>query len=242
MTMKVVAHRGDSARCPENSTIGFEAAIAAGADLVETDVRMTRDGVLVCWHDPDLKRVAGVEAAIATSNAAELEALALPGGARLCRLDAILALVRGRVPLMLDVKIDDDAGRAAIIDRVAAAGMIEQVVYGVRSAQHARALIGAGAKFPRLAMPAEPDMLDEFPDDGLVGVRLWEDQMSEAAIARIRDRKLGVWVTAGLRKQGEAPGYISTARLQTLRRLGVDAVLVNDVAPAVWIAHASQGE
>lgn len=240
MTMKVVAHRGYSARCPENSTIGFEAAIAAGADLVETDVRMTRDGILVCWHDPDLKRVAGVEAAIATSNAAELEAVALPGGARLCRLDAVLALVRGRVPLMLDVKIDDDAGRGAIIDRVAAAGMTDQVVYGVRSAQHARALSGARARFARLAMPAEPEMLEDFPVDGLVGARLWEDQVSDAAIARIRDRKLAVWVTAGFRKRGEAPGYIGVDRLRALRERDVDAVLVNDVALAVRIAHAGE--
>lgn len=143
---------------------------------------------------------------------------------------------------MLDVKIDDDAGRGAIIDRVAAAEMTDRVVYGVRSAEHAQALIGAGAKFPRLAMPAEPNMLDEFPGDGLVGVRLWEDQVSAAAIARIRDRELAVWVTAGFRKQGEAPGYISTERLRTLRQLGVDAVLVNDVAPAVRIARASPGE
>lgn len=96
--MKVVAHRGYSARCPENSTAGFEAAIVAGADLVETDVRMTCDGILMCWHDPDLKRIAGVEAQIAASTAADLEAVVLPAGARICRLDAVLTLVRGASP------------------------------------------------------------------------------------------------------------------------------------------------
>jgi glycerophosphoryl diester phosphodiesterase len=235
--MKVVAHRGFSARYPENSLASFDAAIAAGADYVETDVRMTSDGVLVCSHDPDLKRIAGRETKIADTAVQALEAIALPGGGHILRLDAVLAHVRGRAPVMLDVKIDDDRGRHAIIERVTAAGMTGHVVYGVRSAEHARALIADGATFARLAMPAEPAMLDAFPADGLVGVRLWEDQVDAAAIARIRARELPVWVTAGVRKQGEAPGFITAERLQALRSLGIDAVLVNDVALAVGVAR-----
>jgi glycerophosphoryl diester phosphodiesterase len=235
--MKVAAHRGFSARHPENSIAGFEAAIAAGADYVETDVRMTADGVLVCSHDPDLGRVAGVAAKIAECTAQALEAIELAGGGRILRLDAVLALARGRVPLMLDVKLDDAAGRAAIIGCVAAAGMADQVVYGVRSAEHARALTAAGARFARLAMPAQPAMLDAFPDDGLVGVRLWEDQVEAGALARIRGRGLPVWVTAGFRERGEAPGFITAERLRALQALGIDAVLVNDVALALAIAR-----
>ena len=227
--MKIVAHRGYSARFAENSLAAFEQAIACGADLVETDVRMTRDGVLVCWHDPDLRRVAGAEVEIAASSADALSAMALPGGARVCRLADVLALVRGRVALLLDVKIDDAAGRAAIIDAVAAAGMTDHVVYGVRNAEHARALTAAKACFARLAMPAQPDALDAFPPEQLLGARLWEDQVDGPAIERIRSRQLEVWVTAGVRSRGEAPGYITTERLQALRNLRVDAVLVNDV-------------
>ena len=227
--MKIVAHRGYSARFPENSLLAFERAIACGADLVETDVRMTRDGVLVCWHDPDLRRVAGAEETIANSSADALSAMALPGGARVCRLAEVLMLVRGRVPLMLDVKIDDDDGRAAIIGAVGAAGMSDRVVYGVRNAAHARALTAANARFARLAMPAQPDGLDAFPPEQLLGARLWEDQIDAPAIERIRRHALEVWVTAGVRSRGEAPGYITAERLQALRALRVDAVLVNDV-------------
>lgn len=106
---------------------------------------------------------------------------------------------------MLDVKIDADVQRRAIIDCVAAAGMTERVVYGVRSAAHARALIADGAAFDRLAMPAEPSMLEAFPDDRLVGVACGKIKWTRAAIARIRRRGLPVSVTAGHRKQGEAP-------------------------------------
>ena len=238
--MKIIAHRGYSARFPENSLAAFERAIDAGADYIETDVRRTRDGILVCWHDPDFKRVAGVDAEIAARTGAELAAIALPGDASLCRLDAVLAMARMRVRVMLDVKIDDDAGRAAIIEAVSTAGMREQIVYGVRSASHARALVAARAPFARLAMPSKPEMLDDFPGERLLGVRLWEDQVDTAAIARIRARGVEVWVTAGVRTHGEAPGYVTQARLEGLRALEVDAVLVNDVGLAVPIARQAE--
>ena len=44
----IIAHRGYSARYRENAPSSWQAAVAAGADLVEVDVRMTADGVLVC--------------------------------------------------------------------------------------------------------------------------------------------------------------------------------------------------
>lgn len=54
--MMVAAHRGDSAHYPENTMTAFRAAIAAGADMIETDVRMTKDGVLVLIHDKAVDR------------------------------------------------------------------------------------------------------------------------------------------------------------------------------------------
>jgi glycerophosphoryl diester phosphodiesterase len=50
----VVAHRGASSAEPENTVAAFEAAIRAGADAIELDVRLTRDGIPVILHDPDV--------------------------------------------------------------------------------------------------------------------------------------------------------------------------------------------
>ena len=66
----IVAHRGFSAAHRENSPAAWLAAVEAGADLVEVDIRMTRDGTLVCCHDADLQRLAGQPAAIAEIDAA----------------------------------------------------------------------------------------------------------------------------------------------------------------------------
>jgi len=51
---KVIAHRGVSAEASDNSIETFELAIEQGADLIETDVQITRDGVLVLEHDFDI--------------------------------------------------------------------------------------------------------------------------------------------------------------------------------------------
>ena len=57
--VEITAHRGDSSEAPENTIPAFEAAIESGADWIELDVGVTKDGVLVVLHDEDLKRVAG---------------------------------------------------------------------------------------------------------------------------------------------------------------------------------------
>lgn len=59
-TLEITAHRGASARCPENTMAAFRAARALGADWVELDVQQTRDGQIVVLHDPDTRRTTGV--------------------------------------------------------------------------------------------------------------------------------------------------------------------------------------
>src|SRR5262249_4509302 len=54
MTFNLQGHRGARGLRPENTLPSFEAAFDAGADSVETDVHLTRDGPPVLWHDPVL--------------------------------------------------------------------------------------------------------------------------------------------------------------------------------------------
>ncbi|MFT3696058.1 MAG: glycerophosphodiester phosphodiesterase family protein [Kofleriaceae bacterium] len=57
---RLYAHRGASARFPENTLPAFDAAVAAGVDALEMDVHLTRDGHLVVVHDDTAKRTCGV--------------------------------------------------------------------------------------------------------------------------------------------------------------------------------------
>ncbi len=61
---QLIAHRGYPRHYPENTLIGLEAAIAAGARFVEVDVQVSRDRVPVLFHDRDLKRLCGVAGAV----------------------------------------------------------------------------------------------------------------------------------------------------------------------------------
>ncbi|RCK78426.1 MAG: Glycerophosphoryl diester phosphodiesterase [Candidatus Ozemobacter sibiricus] len=83
----MMAHRGDRSRYPENSLLSFQMAWEAGADLVETDLRLTRDGVPVCLHDSTVDRT--------TDGLGPIDRLTLAEARRL-RLRWPLAAERGR--------------------------------------------------------------------------------------------------------------------------------------------------
>ena len=54
--MLVATHRGERFTAPENTISSFERSIAMGVDMIETDVRMTKDHELVIMHDPTVDR------------------------------------------------------------------------------------------------------------------------------------------------------------------------------------------
>jgi len=56
-----VAHRGASAHAPEHTLSAYRLALEQGADFVEQDLAVTKDGVLICLHDPTLERTTNVE-------------------------------------------------------------------------------------------------------------------------------------------------------------------------------------
>jgi glycerophosphoryl diester phosphodiesterase len=71
----VVAHRGSSAEAAEHTLRAYEKAIAQGADALECDVRLTRDGVLVCVHDRRVDRTSDGKGVVSTLELADLTEL-----------------------------------------------------------------------------------------------------------------------------------------------------------------------
>lgn len=68
----IIAHRGASALAPENTLAAFQKAILAGAEGIEFDVRLAKDGVPVIFHDPGLKRICRCDGRVSDLAAAEL--------------------------------------------------------------------------------------------------------------------------------------------------------------------------
>ena len=84
--MKIYAHRGASYDYPEMTMAAFEEAVKQGADGVECDLRLSKDGVAVLWHDTDLTRIANNSAVVSTSSYAQLREIYPP----ILTLDEIL--------------------------------------------------------------------------------------------------------------------------------------------------------
>ena len=95
----------------ENSLTAFR--LAAEMDYaVELDIHLTKDGKLAVVHDPDLCRVTGKEGIIEELTSEELKGYTLLlSGEPVPLLDDVLTLIRGRVPLLIELKFDDGFDR-----------------------------------------------------------------------------------------------------------------------------------
>lgn len=71
---RVIAHRGASSVAPENTLPAFRLAIEAGAEMIETDAHLTRDGMISLIHDDDLRRTTNCNGSISTMRSSALAA------------------------------------------------------------------------------------------------------------------------------------------------------------------------
>jgi glycerophosphoryl diester phosphodiesterase len=163
----VFAHRGSSAARPEHTLAAYELAIAEGADGLECDVRLTRDGHVVCVHDALIDRTSNGRGRVSAMSLAELDRFSYaPGTDRpvgILTLDRLLtaALAAGRpLQILIETKHPSRFGGAveeAVIDTLArhglatAAGMAERgVLVSVMSfsALALRRMRGLGPEVP----------------------------------------------------------------------------------------------
>jgi glycerophosphoryl diester phosphodiesterase len=116
-----IAHRGYSTRYPENTLLAFEKALAAGADMIELDVHLSRDGRLVVIHDDRIDRTADGTGAVSGLSLAELKRysfnnrMAEHGFVGIPTLDEVIAWAGDR--LMLNIEIKNRPVRSEGIER-----------------------------------------------------------------------------------------------------------------------------
>jgi glycerophosphoryl diester phosphodiesterase len=204
----VIAHRGVwGAGVPENSLAAFEQAIDVGADMIEFDVRRTRDREVIIFHDAELSG-----APVASLTRSEIEDLA---GVLPPLLEEALELARGRIALDVELKEDGYVGELAdllsgfaasggdlivtsFVDRVLAelTQLTPQLSRGLvlsvsteRAAERANAC-GATIVLPKVALVSESS-LAEISDGGLK-VIVWDFMASEDATLLSDPRISGV--------------------------------------------------
>lgn len=109
--MKIIAHRGVSEHFPENTLIAITKAMEAGVDAIETDIRLSDDGIAFLYHDKSLKDLIGKGRGLENEHSSYIETL--DAGSwfntsyahlRLPTLDQLLEHVNGHTTLILELK------------------------------------------------------------------------------------------------------------------------------------------
>jgi len=104
----IIGHRGLMDSFPENTLLSFIEAIKAGADGIELDVWLTRDGKLVISHDENLERVAGVNKSIKDMELREIKSIEIGEGLRIPTLEEVFETLPNDVLINVEIK-DIDA-------------------------------------------------------------------------------------------------------------------------------------
>lgn len=108
----LMAHRGNSEACPENTVAAFRRALEDGADIIETDLHLTADGVFVCIHDATVDRTTDGRGPIDQMTLAEVKSLSAAydrpefADERIPTLAETMALIPEGCGLALELKTD----------------------------------------------------------------------------------------------------------------------------------------
>jgi glycerophosphoryl diester phosphodiesterase len=133
----VYAHRGGARLRPENTLLAFDHGLSLGADGLEFDVHLSRDGVVVVHHDATLDRTTNGHGPLAALTADELARLdagfhfqgfrGAAGGVP--RLDEVLGRYPS-IPVIIELKVNVPELAHRTIDAVRAAGAVDRVALG----------------------------------------------------------------------------------------------------------------
>jgi glycerophosphoryl diester phosphodiesterase len=100
----IIAHRGDSSRALENSLAAFRLALSLPVDMIEFDIRKSRDNVLYVMHDKETGRTADGSLDIEKAVSDDISRLKLKNGEAIPTLDDVLTLVDGKAGLNIEIK------------------------------------------------------------------------------------------------------------------------------------------
>ncbi|MDM9627268.1 glycerophosphodiester phosphodiesterase family protein [Rhizobium sp. S152] len=234
----VIAHRGGAALAAENTIAAIRAAEAAGADAIETDIRATSDGALVCVHDADLLRLCNNPRAVADLDLTELRQV-LPGVMTLA--EALGAT--GTIGILLDFKLADESALLDVIDEIERSPVSRNALLGLRSLP----LICAArsrSHLPILAFLDSEDLIDDAVAAGANWFRLWQGWTSRDSVSAVQGAGMHAAIMVGQPRSVPLPEYppfpvgvVDAAGLARIAQTRPDAILLDD--PRLLRAPAS---
>ncbi|PWJ59827.1 glycerophosphoryl diester phosphodiesterase [Dyadobacter jejuensis] len=228
-TPLVIAHRGNHRKQPENTVASTKAAIQAGADYVEIDLRTTMDGHLVAMHDGSVDRTTNGKGLVKQLSWSEVQSLRVFNDNkrphRVPDFEELLTVCKDKINIYLDFK---EADVAETWRQIRAAGMEKQVVVYLNSIEQYDEW--------RLITPDVP-LMTSLPDS-IVNEDQFRDFLAHRSIVvfdNIRDPKLlafahqnGVQVWLDVQQAEESPDT-----WRPILSLGVDGMQTDHPAMLV---------
>jgi len=239
---RVVAHRGLSGVCPENTLPAFAAAVALGANEIELDLWASRDGELVVCHDEDVDRTSNGHGMIRDLDWVDIRALDAGSwhnsqwdGVPFCRLEDVLELCGGRVVMNIHIK---EPGPDSLVVRrtrglAAQFGLLKEIYI----AGEEDVLASASSLAPDITRCClegwgnGASMLDCALKNGCARVQFWNPNFTPEDISRAHAH--------GLRCNlffGDRPDTVEEA--ECTLAMGIDAVLTNWANKLMNFVHA----
>lgn len=234
--IEIIAHRGYSSVFPENTCVSFAGALDIGADWIELDAQLSKDGEVVVLHDDSLMRTTGVEGTAADFTCEELKELdagswfdASFAGEKLPTLREVLELIEG-TECKVYLELKDIGGKEgfeeAVLDVVKECGMAKQCVFAsfrYEYLQHLKELDGKlqvlyNTSSEKLTLP------EEFPAD-YYGVDV--DVVTPRQVKAIHDagRKVFAWTVN------------TPAQIREVQAMGADGIVTNCPGVAKVMCH-----
>jgi Glycerophosphoryl diester phosphodiesterase len=234
--MKLIAHRGASLCYPENTIESLMHGAQLGAYAVECDVRKTRDGVFVIFHDPDMKRLAGQEMQVGALSLEQMRNMLAAHGKCLLTLDDLSARYSEKAYVLLHIKLDEPDDE--LIQKLKAATI--PLILGVSSLRWLRAVSVFTPPERVLGFIPTPQDRHEFAKAGAGILRLWENWLHDILPETVQQQTNAQVFIMCRDSHGSMNG--SAPALDWFAQLGADGVLLNDIElGAEWLQNLRGG-
>ncbi|MBR5542841.1 MAG: hypothetical protein IKU65_01940 [Oscillospiraceae bacterium] len=218
------AHRGASEYAPENTLSSFYLGLLQGANGIETDVRRTKDGCLVLFHDDTLNRVSDGEGRVSDCTLEELKTLEIRGNATCGFYDRILTLreflekfSKYKISFAIELKgagVEEDT-----LSMIEEFGILERTTFTSFQFAYIKKIkeLNPKARVGWLTFEINDENINALLDIGAEEIAPNAENINEGLVEKCRRKKLGV----------RAWGVSDVSVMKRMCELSVDGMTVN---------------
>lgn len=198
----VTAHRAAHNKYPENSIAAIKEAIRIGVDVVELDVRSTKDSVLVIMHDGTITRTTGQPGAVRDYTYQQLQAFRLlfngqPTEEKIPTFEEALKLLKGKAMLDIDFKEASPEAAKKTCALVEATQTAPQVLFFLYAAKYAPYLHDLDPNIPIMPRSHNAEETEKIMQQGkYAAIHIDDSFYSDSLMSRVRAHGERVWINA----------------------------------------------